>query len=72
MVLRCTACKRKVAYVASNGDLYWWKESDHHEGCGGFDFDAVKPRVAPRYRAYGRTGVQQPAVDITPKPHSAC
>jgi hypothetical protein len=32
----------------------------------------VKPRVAPRYRAYGRTGVQQPAVDITPKPHSAC
>ncbi|MFG3718255.1 hypothetical protein ACGF8D_10705 [Streptomyces massasporeus] len=72
LMLRCTACHRKVAYVLSTGNLYWWQESDHHEACGVFDFESVKDLVGPRYRKYGRTGEQQPAVDITPLPHSAC
>jgi hypothetical protein len=66
MMLRCTACRRKVAYVTSRGDLEWWT-SDHHEGCGVFDFDSVKGEAAPLLRKYDRTGEQQRAVDITPR-----
>lgn len=71
LMLRCTACRRKVAYVTWRGTLEWWK-SDHHAACGTFDFDSAKGQVAPLLREYERTGEQQRAVEITPRPHSAC
>ncbi|BCL23461.1 hypothetical protein GCM10017668_53040 [Streptomyces tuirus] len=71
LMLRCTACKRKVAHVTSDGDLEWWN-GDRHEACGVFDFESVRGLVTPPYRKYGKTGEQQPAVKITPLPHGAC
>lgn len=71
LMLRCTACLRKVAYVTSRGNLEWWT-SDHHEACGTFDFDSVKGQVAPLVREYEKTGEQQRAVEIIPLRHSVC